>query len=60
MASQCQTAAVWLSAEVAQLTPALSPGVPEDDWPHTGPDDGSTARACPARREASATSTQLP
>lgn len=52
VASCCQT--------VAQLTPAFSTGVPEDDWPHAGPDDSSTARACPTRREAFATSTQLP
>lgn len=40
--------------------PAVPTGVPEDDRPHAGTDDGGAARAGPAGRQAAATATHLP
>lgn len=52
----------WVCAgqKDAPLTPTFFTGVLENDRPHAGTDDGSTAGACLARRKAFATSTQLP
>lgn len=62
MPSCCQIAAVWICAgwEDEQLTLALSTGILENDRPHAGSDDSSTARARLTRRKAFATSSQLP